>query len=185
MAKGFTIIELMITIALVSVILALGVPYFRTTITENRLAAETNSFIASINYARSAAAKFNQSVTMCISSAGDACLDSAIGWEEGWIVFNDIDRDGVLDSGGGENILQINGSLPSGYTLHGTSAYDEKMTFHPFGEVDGSALGSFRLCSPDAGPDNEDEDDRARKISINLTGRARVQKGLDNDEDCP
>lgn len=185
MAKGFTLIELMITIALVAIILGLGVPYFRTTITENRLAAETNNFIASINYARSAAAKYNQSVTMCISSGGDACLDSAIGWEEGWIIFNDLDRDGVLDSGAGENILQIGQALPSGYTLHATPAFQEKVTFRPFGEVDGNSLGSFRLCSPDAGADNEQEDDRARKISINLTGRARVQKGLDDDEDCP
>jgi len=188
--KGFTIIELMITIALVAIILALGVPFFRATIIENRLATETNNFIASINHARSLAAKRNQSVTMCISSGvdssgGGSCMDSAIGWEQGWIVFNDIDRDGALDSGGDETVLLVNESLPSGYTLHGTSAFADTLTFHPFGEVGGNSLGSFRLCSPDAGADNEDEDDIARKISINLTGRARVQKGLDDDEDCP
>ncbi len=183
---GFTLIELMITIALVAILLALGVPYFRETITSNKVVAETNNLMASFNLARANAARLNQPVTVCKSADGTACT-TAGNWEDGWILFNDLDMDGVVDVGDGDEVLQVNSLLPTGYTLRSTAQFSNRVTFLPQGVVRGAATlddnSSFRICSPDAS--SEEDDAKARQVFINITGRTRSQKGLDAGIDCP
>ncbi|MEH6528692.1 MAG: prepilin-type N-terminal cleavage/methylation domain-containing protein, partial [Porticoccus sp.] len=57
--EGFTLIELMITVALVAILLALSAPYFRETIISNKIGAEASTLMASFNLARSTAARLN------------------------------------------------------------------------------------------------------------------------------
>lgn len=181
---GFTLIELMITIALVAILLALGAPYFRETITSNKVVTEANNLMASFNLARANAARLNQPVTVCKSADGAACT-TAGNWEDGWILFNDLDMDGVVDAG--EEVLQVTSLLPTGYTLRSTAQFSNRVTFLPQGVARGTGTlddnSSFRICPPDAS--DEDDDAKARQIFINITGRTRSQKGLDTGIDCP
>jgi len=187
---GFTLIELMITIALVAIILVLAAPYFRETITNSKISAEANNLMASFNFARSTAARLNQPVTVCKkNAAGDDCT-TADNWEQGWIIFNDLDKDGTVDSGADEIVLQQYTPLPTGYTLRSTAELSNLVTFLPQGSARGGRSGteldefsSFRICR--AADTGEEIDAKARQVFLNVTGRARSQKGLDSGIDCP
>ncbi|MEH6466220.1 MAG: GspH/FimT family pseudopilin [Porticoccus sp.] len=185
--EGFTLIELMITIALVAILLALSAPYFRETITSNKISAEANNLMASFNLARSTAARLNQPVTLCKTADGVDCT-TADNWEQGWITFNDLDMNGAVDSGGVELVIQEYSPLPTGYTLRSTAQFSDLVTFLPQGNARGGSgtldeTSSFRICATDAS--EEEDDDTARQVFINVTGRIRSQKGLDSGVDCP
>lgn len=183
--EGFTLIELMVTIALVAILLSIAVPSFRELITSNRVVVEANTLMASLNLARATAAKRNQPVTVCKSADGSTCT-AAGNWEQGRILFNDLNMDGVVD-GPNEAVIEGYTSLPTGYTLRSTVQFSNRITFLPQGVAIGvGALdddSSFRVCSPDA--IDETDDAKARQISINITGRTQSQKGLDPGVDCP
>ena len=185
--EGFTLIELMITIALVSILLVLSAPYFRETITSNKIAAEASDLMASFNLARSTAARLNQPVTLCKSADGDDCTTDD-NWEQGWITFNDLNNNGAVDSGGLELVIQEYSPLPTGFTLRSTAQFSDIVTFLPQGNARGGSgtldeTSSFRVCATDAS--EEEDDDNARQVFINVTGRIRSQKGLDSGVDCP
>ncbi|MBQ0712211.1 MAG: GspH/FimT family pseudopilin [Porticoccus sp.] len=185
--EGFTLIELMITVALVAILLALSAPYFRETITSNKIGAEANNLMASFNLARSTAARLNQPVTLCKSADGANCTTNG-NWEQGWITFNNLNIDGVVDTGDGEIVIQEYTPLPTGYTLRSTPQFSDVVTFLPQGNARGGSgtldeTSSFRICATDAS--GEEDDAKARQVFISITGRIRSQKGLDSGIDCP
>ena len=85
---GFTIIELMITIAVIGIGLAIGVPAMNQFVLDNRLVSQINTLNSSLALARSEAVKQNEHTVVCVSSDGATCTAGA-NWNEGWIVFVD------------------------------------------------------------------------------------------------
>jgi type IV fimbrial biogenesis protein FimT len=81
-AGGFTIIELMFTITLAGVILAIGIPSFQTIIASNRLTSQTNEMVSAIQFARSEAITRNTAVTFCRANfeASTNCAGGAGQW---------------------------------------------------------------------------------------------------------
>lgn len=77
----------MVTVAVVSVTLTIGIPYFGELIARNKISTQTNEFIAGLNLARSEAVRRAQPVTLRAKSN-----DSEFG--PGWEVFTDADADG-------------------------------------------------------------------------------------------
>lgn len=75
--KGFTLIELMVTIAILAIILGIGVPSFQTLIERNRVSTASNKLFSALTTARSEAIKLGQSVT--ITRTGDS-------WSGGWSI---------------------------------------------------------------------------------------------------
>ena len=102
---GFTIIELMITIAVIGIGLAIGVPAMNQFVLDNRLVSQINTLNSSLALARSEAVKQNELTVVCVSTTGSSCANNTA-WTEGWIVF--IDRDGNLtaDLGGGDGCAE-------------------------------------------------------------------------------
>ena len=97
-ARGFTLVELMVTIAVAAVLLALALPSFTALINSNRLAAQSNELVAGLQEARIEALRTNRRVTVCRSSNGTSCDGAAGNWT-GWISFVDTDGDQVVDAG--------------------------------------------------------------------------------------
>ena len=93
-ALGFTMIEMLMTIAIAAILTALAVPSFRYITNSNRIASELNGLLGDLQLARAEAIKEGRTVTVC-QSDGVACTNSS--WESGWIVFSDPANVGVHD----------------------------------------------------------------------------------------
>lgn len=169
MEHGFTLIELVVTVALAAIILAMGVPSFQETIRNNQLTSNANSFVAALNLTRSEAVKRGVRVTLCKSSDQASCA-AAGGYDQGWVVFADADNDATIDAPG--DIVRVFEGLPTGLTLAvaGAPANDigDYVSYLPQGMAQsvGGAFqaGTLVLC----------KDAMARNIVISSTGRARV-----------
>jgi type IV fimbrial biogenesis protein FimT len=75
-ARGFTIVELMITVAVAAILLIIAVPSFRNIINSNRLTTATNTLVNALNTARMEAIKRNASVQFCSNSATNNTSDN-------------------------------------------------------------------------------------------------------------
>src|SRR5262249_13104330 len=92
--RGFTLIELMVTLAIAALLLGLAVPNFRQFLYNNRLTGDTNDLLAAMNFARTEAIKRQVPVVICASSNPTAALPTCSGsWANGassaWIVWAD------------------------------------------------------------------------------------------------
>lgn len=162
---GFTLIELIVTLAIAAIVLTVGIPSFRELLRENRLATQANEFLAALALTRSEALKRGVRVTLCKSADGASCTVNG-GYEQGWVVFVDPNNNATVDTG--EVILRVYGALPGGLTLTGNSTVQSFVSYTASGMSQllggGFQAGTLTLC---AAP-------KARSITINSTGRARI-----------
>lgn len=85
-SEGFTLIELMVTIAILAIVIGVAIPSFTSQIRNNRSAALAEELATALNYARSEAVKRSGLVSLCASGDGATCSND---WTEGWMVFVD------------------------------------------------------------------------------------------------
>ena len=174
--RGFTLIEMMVTITVLAILIALVTPSFRGVLRDNRAATQANALVGSLMLARTEAIKRNAPVVICRSNDGESCAGSE--WEDGWIVWPDTNRSGTLnpDDGDGipeageEMILQVEAALAGGFDLTATGS---AITYRPDGSIAGAA-DAFELVPP--GGDTA----HGRCLEIDTTGRPKVTKGA-----CP
>lgn len=195
-AKGFTLTEMMVTIALAAIVMALAAPSLQGIIENNRLSSTTNSLITALNLARSEAITRGMRVSVCKAAAHEssqesgkyvlddplACdretCDPATGdhcWERGWLVFSDSDRNNMVDDDGdsslceaGEDcVIRVYDVLPSNMTLRANIRIKDRVAFKSDGSVAGSN-GTFSICFGMNGKNY-------RQIKLNnIAGRARL-----------
>jgi type IV fimbrial biogenesis protein FimT len=89
-------IELMMTIAIATVVMTLAIPSFRYITNANRIAGEINGLLGDMQFARAEAIKEGQGVTVCVSTNGTTCAVGDTFWQHGWIVISSIATVGVL-----------------------------------------------------------------------------------------
>lgn len=66
---GFTLVELIVTVAVLAILVGLAVPSFQTTMQRNRLATTSNELLAAVQASRSEALRLNQTVRFCTTAA--------------------------------------------------------------------------------------------------------------------
>lgn len=121
-SAGFTIIELMVTIAVLAVLLTVGVPAFNDMIRNNRIANQTNAVVGALNYARSEAATRSIPVSICAANAQHDGCAAVTTWANGWIIFTDRNGTaGVIDAG--DEILQDGGVTTTGFSVVGSASF--------------------------------------------------------------
>ena len=129
--RGFSMIELVITIAIAAILLTLAIPSFTSFLNSNRVSGQANELLATFQTARLESIRRGARVVVCGSSNANAATPSCSGtaaWG-GWISFVDTDRDGVFDTG--ETLLQAN--LLSGVTATASSNIGALVTFRSDG----------------------------------------------------
>jgi type IV fimbrial biogenesis protein FimT len=171
MSEGFTLVELLVTMAIMAVLLAVVVPTFKETRQANQLASYVNTLHASLILARGEAVKRNGRVVVCKSADGAACV-TAGRWDQGWIVFWDSDNDAVLDAG--ETLIQRQTSLVSGFHLTGNNNVENYISFRETGAAN---PGTFTLCQQSS------SSTKARQLIVSSAGRPRITK--DDVVNCP
>jgi type IV fimbrial biogenesis protein FimT len=180
--RGFTLIELMVTLGVSALLLSVGIPEFQGLIRDNRLVTQYNQFVSGLNNTRSEAIKRGLDVTICKrNTAGSAC-NNAGNWEDGWIIFADLDDDGAVD--GNETVLKVHEALDGSNTLR---TGQNRITYDGQGFAVGFA-DTFRLCDS-RGSSN------AKGLVISNNGRTRraidsngdgiVEDGSGNAIACP
>jgi type IV fimbrial biogenesis protein FimT len=127
---GFSLLELMVTIAVAGVLAAIAVPSLTTFIQNSRQTSEANSLVMALDYARSEAVKEDANVEVCASTDGATCSGNANpgGWGTGWIVET---------TGAAPTVLQSMAALGANNTLSGefNGAGVSQVTFMPNGFV--------------------------------------------------
>ena len=104
--RGYTLIELLIGLAVVATTLAWGVPSFGNFLRDAARTREVNQFIQAVYVARSEAIKRNGVVSLCPSRDGATCSPSSP-WATGWLIFVNLDRDSPAARDGGEELLRV------------------------------------------------------------------------------
>ncbi len=169
-SSAYTLLELLMTLIIISTLLGVALPSFNGLISSNRLSSYANQWITTLSYARSEAIKRNQQVVVRKLSAN---------WEQGWQIFVDIDRSttarqNVLDST--DILLRVYASLPVGFTLRGNQNFTNFIRYKPNGAS--SSFGSFVICDNRDG-NNMPEPYTAKLMTVNAAGR--VHMGLDTN----
>ncbi|SFP76733.1 GspH/FimT family pseudopilin [Pseudomonas borbori] len=159
---GFTLVELLITLAVFAALLAIMVPSYSDMTLGSKLRSQANDLVAGAVLARSEAIKRNQAVRMCVSADGASCITG--GWEQGWVVFHDADDDGTLDAG--ETVLLRHQAAASGFKITGTV---DSVRFQGTGV--GATQATLTACraTPSVGT-------QERVVTITATGRASVAR---------
>ena len=162
--RGFTLLELMVVLAVASIILSLGVPSFRGAVLDSRMVSEANQFVSSVNLARAAAVQYQRNAMICTTSNFDAAVPTCSGatdWTNGWIVWVDKDRDAVTDA---NEVLAVQEPLSDSTSF--TSGATDRFGYDARGfGLDGA--DTLTLCD---GRTNE----TGRRIRVNAAGRTNV-----------
>lgn len=158
---GFTLLELMVTVAIMAVLIAIAVPSFQGSLRSNRVATTSNELLASIALARSEGIKNTRGGGVCASADGSSC---GADWSQGWMVWTEKDGDGVHDND--ETVVRYSQGKPR-LQVAGSAA---SIAFDGRGRVVGGAAATIGVVP-------EGVATPARCLDITITGQARVRQG--------
>jgi type IV fimbrial biogenesis protein FimT len=86
-SRAFTLIELVVTIAVLAIVMGLAVPGFNSFIQSNRVTGHANGMVSALAFARSEAVNRSEQVRFCpVNAAGNGCDDDG-DWSTGWIAL--------------------------------------------------------------------------------------------------
>lgn len=175
--RGFTLLELLVTISIVAILVAVAVPSMESSNKRGQVKAHQRHFLGALNYARSEAVSRNKLVSMCASNDGATC---GTNWSGGWLIF--------VDDGAGSNY--DNGSFDSDESLLQVYVHETRSLARVLDGDDASALDSiswnFRgntntgnrvvavICSHDS------DDVYTRGLIVERSGRVLNSTDADN-----
>lgn len=155
--SGFTLLELLITLSVLSVTLLVAVPQLQESLVKSEVEAMSRLLMSSISQARHEAIKRNTFVVMRAFG----------GWERGWVIFDDRNHNAQQDVG--ETVIFLNSEV-SKLQIEGNSTLSSYIGYGATGrtrQASGAFLaGSLLICSSN----------RTRKIVVNAGGRARMDE---------
>lgn len=166
---GFTLIELMVTIAIAAVLLVIGVPSFVAFQRNSELTSAANSFVAALGAARGEAMKRGRQAVVVPRADNN--------WTTGWTVFVDTDNNQQLN--GSDILIVQQGALPSYFTATGQGTAQNSpayIMFNPSGyaQTSDSTFQSSTLKIERNDISGAEKTQQTRIVVIAKTGRARA-----------
>lgn len=181
--SGFTLIELMVTLAIAAVLVSIGAPSFSEATANARISADYNRLISALQLARSEAVKRNINVVVCARESDTLCGQN---WNNGWLVFTD---DGptpsVIDAN--EQILQINPELHTGSSVDAIGALTRAnpnigarstIRFAPRGNSNWRGGGTLMVCDGRG-------TSKLRAVTVGMSGNLRRVREDQNGDFIP
>jgi type IV fimbrial biogenesis protein FimT len=161
---GFTLIELITTLAVLGITLSLAIPGMTSLIGKNAMTSRVNSVVAHLQMARSESIKRGVNTVLCPTTDGLSCHDS-IDWSGGYILFSDSNQNRTPD--GDDQIIAV--QMPDDQRIVVmTSTGRKKLTYQPTGMSPGSN-GTINFCD---GQGNVPP----KAVIISNTGRPRLSE---------
>ncbi|HZF98644.1 MAG TPA: GspH/FimT family pseudopilin [Pseudoxanthomonas sp.] len=158
---GFTLLELMVIIAILAILITLALPSFQSTLRSNRVATTSNELLASLSLARSEGIRSTRGGGVCTSPDGATCGGS---WNDGWLVWTESNGNGIFD--GVDTVARFSAGRPQ-LQLTGTGnaiAFDGRGRRMPGSSGDAIGIAPKGANEP------------ARCIQIAVTGQVRMNK---------
>lgn len=164
--SGFTLVELMVALAILAILVGLATPSFRDFTRSTQVTAANNDLVTALNLARSESLRRSTGVTVCSSADGATC-GAATDWKSGWIVFEDAGASGVIADP--TKVIQKWGT-PNANIQIGTASAN--VQYQPIGTaVTGAAIDvSYTAC----------RGQRRRHIQVSAAGTISTQL-----QNCP
>ncbi len=174
---GFTLIELLVVVAIVAILASLAAPSFRTLLVSRSVLAAADTLVSDMTLARSEALKRSSAVTICRSTNGTTCNTTVGSWNVGWIVFVDLNADGVnVDAGGVvlplETVLKVQQEFSNIATIQSDASPGttlQAIRYDPTGRARG-ANQTFNVTPTGTVPAGV-----ARVVCVSVTGRPSVR----------
>jgi type IV fimbrial biogenesis protein FimT len=158
---GLSLTELLLAIALLGIVTGFTVPGFRTLQLDAERSRQVNGFVQSIHLARSEAMKRNAIVSLCPSRDAATCAAGDTGWEAGWVLFENLDRDSPAVRDDGEPLVHVYSPWRGGQVRGNRTT----LSFRSFGQAGVTATYIFCDARGSAA---------ARAVIVSQTGRPRV-----------
>lgn len=169
--KAFTIIELLIAVAVLAILVAVALPSMRYTLLNNRITTKTNQFVSVLNYARSEAVIGRRIRIEPLNPAG-----SKNEWGNGWKVWDDQNGDGTLQEGSNTEVIKEFAFPDDQIEIDGPDEVDV-IVYDNRGRPTHS--GTFNICLADYQPNSGDPS--GRQVEIQPTGRTAL---VNRDFNC-
>ncbi len=173
--KGFTLLELLVTLAVATVLVSYAVPSFTTLNLNSKRVSSTNELVSALQFARGSAVLRNARFTVCTTSNGAAC--GAVGWDQGWLAFADLNGNQAVDAG--ETVSRSGLGVPglSIVSAEFPNFFIYRSNGRVMGAVAATNSGNFTVCDRRGA-------DHARVIIIDTSGRPRLSKTM-SDSSVP
>lgn len=171
--SGFTLPELMITIAIAGILLGVAIPSFTSIVASNRLTTHTNQLVTTLNLARSEAVKRGLRITICKSTDGATCVTTG-DWSQGWIVFTDQNNNAAYNSAT-ETLLNAQGNAQGQITMTGNTNVDNYISYISTGQSQLTSgafqAGTIKICDARTG-------EVGKNIVLSNTGRLKSESNI-------
>ena len=171
--SGFTLVEAMVTLVVLAVLVAAGIPSLRALREQQASLAAFHSLTYSLMAARMAAIQRGRPVSVCPSRDGMRCREDRA-WDEGWLVFADPGRG--TQPARPEDILWVERRSQGIVAIRATLGR-HRVRYQPSG-FSGGSNASLRLCTRDGR--------YLGSVVVNQGGRARSERvPADSGAPCP
>jgi len=172
-STGFTLIELMITVAIAAVLMMVAVPNLSAYRRNAELTSAANTFMASLNAARGEAMKRGMNAMVVPTSNGAS-------WNAGWVIFVDTNRSQTYNEST-DTVVSSQTALPAGINMTGVNSATGATPYVMFDASGYSRLktggfGALTLTIARTEGTASQQLDQTRRIIIASTGRVRMCK---------
>jgi len=176
-SSGFTAIELLVTIAVLGILLALAIPSFVEFAQASRGSTVSSQFVAGMARARSEAISQNACVKICQSANAAngktaTCAGSGDDWQRGWILFRVPSCNSAVDNPVDTDILAVNVGSQTDFELFTPGGAVRHFMFDPRGILVAGGLANMTLSHLPDGTSNK----HARTICVSIAGRVTVRE---------